>query len=215
MIEQRSDASTKDTRRDTQAEIVGKVRELVVPYYNGLDPWHNLTHGERVVAAALEINKIERADALLVEAGAWLHQYHAPNLELLEPVLAQLPIPDSTRNDLRQIVTLCRPNMINTRPEGMGNAAYKAAQIVFDADALDLIGAPGIIRELSCNLITRNKPQAQALAEAHHVHDLFAASLQTKTAKSIAQPGIELSAAFWQQFAVHEKMLRENGAGNY
>lgn len=197
------------------AEIINLAKSLAAPYYQTLDPWHNETHGERVVIAALEINKVEQADPLLVEVGAWLHQFHAPNLQLLEPVLAQLPVSQQIRDELFEIVRLCRPDKISNPENGISERLLRAAQVVFDGDALDLIGPSGIFREFACNLIHRNKPHQQALHDTKDVHALFANSLQTDTAKSIAQGGIEIAQNIWRQFEAHEAMLIAAGAKSY
>jgi hypothetical protein len=194
---------------------IAQIEKVVTPFYTALDPWHNMSHASRVVAMAIEINSTEQGDPLLVEAGAWLHQYHAPNLELLDPVLRSLSLSDERATGLRQIVTLCRPDQIRAKPQDISAEVWKAAQIVFDADALDLMGPSGLLREINCNSVTRNKSHAEAIHAAREVQQLFTDSIQTSTGKTMAQKMNLSLEAFWSEYERYEEHMRRSGGAAY
>jgi hypothetical protein len=114
----------------------------------------------------------------LVEAGAYLHQLHAPHLEKAREVISSLEIAESLREQLFHIVEQCRPNMISSQ-------SSIAARIVFDADAGDLIGVSGLIREAMCNCGDRGLSFDAALQSAFDTQQLFFDSLQTPQAKRL------------------------------
>lgn len=210
-------SKVKPTASSTQAAqaLTGHIREYVSAFYQGLDAWHNLDHGARVATMALEINKTEGADAFLVEAGAWLHQFHPPNLELLKPILNSLTATETQRTDLFQIVSICRPNLIESRPAQMTDQAWKAAQIVFDADALDLMGPSGLLREINCNTMARGRSHSEAVTQAREVQELFLAKLQTDSARDIARTANDPLKSFWFEHDRYEKFLNDRGAPSY
>ncbi len=161
-------------------------------FYQQQDPYHNLRHGERVVRHALTINQSESGNAFLVEAGAWLHQYH-DHLDQLEKLLKQTGLNPATQSQLHEIVRLCRPHLIS------GSSPIEA-KIVFDADAMDLMGAYGITRELACNLEVRKLPYDQALMQTRKVQHLFEEKLMTGTARAMARNDISVAHRFWRNF---------------
>ena len=190
------------------SQKIAQIKDLVRDFYLGQDLWHGLTHATRVVSVALEINKIEKGDPFLVEAGAWLHQFHIPNLHLLEPVLNSLSISENQKASLREIVSVCRPNLIS------GEASLEA-RIVFDGDAFDLIGISGGMREIACNLKFRNQDPTEALEKAKAVQQLFAEKLQTETGRRMAATLIEEANNFWLHFQSQENWLHSLGAKSY
>ena len=180
---------------DSLSEIISKAQS----FYQQLDPWHDLSHGKRVVKLALRINKGEGGDPFLVEAGAWLHQYH-DHLTELEQLLSALGLPDSQKTALYEIVEQCRPLKISQ------NSSLEAC-IVFDADALELVGPSGVFREVLCNSVFRKMEPSQAIAAAREVQELFVAKIQTKTARSLAESAIRASDYFWDEYEKWESAL--------
>ena len=68
--------------RGKTMEVMEKIIEYSKTFYEKLDFAHNVEHGERVVKNAKLIQEKEGGNAFLVEAGAWLHQFHvSDNLE--------------------------------------------------------------------------------------------------------------------------------------
>lgn len=181
-------------------ESIAHIIELVAPFYESLDEWHNCRHGRRVVAMAKAINQTEKGDAFLVEAGAWLHQYH-DELELLNEVLDKVSLTGDRRSQLYEIVERCRPAKISSE-------CSLEARIVFDADALDLMGPSGIFREVLCNFVARRQSESDAINNAKSVQDLFFKRLQTPSAKSIAECSAAIAQQFWSQFERWEDSLK-------
>lgn len=172
------------------------------PFYERQDEWHDFRHAQRVVTLAKVINKVENANPFLVEAGAWLHQFHDPNLEELEKVLLSIPFSQSERAQLREIVEQCRPHKISSE-------VSREAQIVFDADALELMGPYGIVRELLCNTKDRKLSTKEALTGAHEVQKLFFAKLQTSEGKRISQEVSKVANDFWNNLTLWEKYFSD------
>ena len=161
-------------------------------YYASLDFAHDLLHGERVVSLAKRIAEREGGDAFLVEAGAWLHQLHDEPGEL-DGFLALLPVTPSVRASLREIVGDCRP-------ERIGPGSSLEARIVFDADALEVLGPWGAVREILCNARVRGKGWKEAVADTRAVQAQFEARLMTETARALAEQALEVARSFWDAY---------------
>jgi len=234
-------------------ELMDILAQVSLEFYKTLDYYHGPVHAKRVAAAAKIIQERtsvqDRADHFLVSAGSLLHQYHEPNLYKLQQVLDACGVlSEQQRADLYSIVFYCRPsNIINlsnssaSRPVGAGHSisseALAAAKVVFDADAFDLVGPSGLIREARCNMEVRGQPLAEAITTAYYtINDLFALSLQTEVARTIAKPFSETlerwfetwrtmpyrlfresraNQEFLTKICAWEEMLRAQGAPSY
>jgi HD superfamily phosphodiesterase len=185
--------------KSSDGELLALIAERVAPFYQSLDEWHGPDHGSRVVSFAKRINQSEHGDPFLVEAGAWLHQYH-DNLGELGTILEQLPITDPQRSKLFEIVERCRPHKIS-------DSSSLEARIVFDADALELMGPSGIFREVLCNAVARGQNSATAIALARQVQELIEGKLQTQGGRTLAEPAIRASDGFWREYQRWEAML--------
>lgn len=183
-------------------QIVQQVKVKIDPFLAKQDRWHGVQHVGRVVEFAKQINRIEGADPFLVEVGAWLHQFHDPNLNLLLPILDELPISQTLKEQLFEIVEQCRPNKISS-------ASSHAARVVFDADAGDLMGPAGILREALCNYGDRGQSPVQAIAGARSVQMLFIDRLQTEGGKQLFAARIEDARRFWKSLVREEGELIE------
>ncbi|WP_448217844.1 HD domain-containing protein [Endozoicomonas sp. 2B-B] len=183
----------------TMQNCLNDIKAKASVFYQQQDPYHNLRHGERVVKYALKINQYESGNSFLVEAGAWLHQYH-DHLEQLDKLLKETGLNPVVQSQLYEIVRLCRPHLISGR-------SPLEAKIVFDADAMDLMGARGIARELACNLEVRKLPYDQALMQTRRVQNLFEEKLMTETGRSMAQNDIKMARLFWRSFDESERPL--------
>lgn len=184
----------------TNSKILNLVIDRVTPFYNSLDQWHGIEHGKRVADFAKRINQIEQGDPLLVEAGAWLHQYH-DNLDDLTNLLRGLPVSDDQKSELYEIVNQCRPHKIS-------EASSIEAKIVFDADSLDLMGPSGIVRELLCNVVARGQAQKEGIKAAQKVQKIFAEKLQTEGGRKIAKQSIFIANQFWEEYKRWEALCR-------
>ena len=192
--------STSPSSQPSHEKLIAMVVERVTPFYQSLDAWHDLEHGSRVASFALQINQRENGDPLLVEAGAWLHQYH-DDLDDVKALLEQLPFTDEQRSQLYEIVEQCRPHKISA-------GSSHEARIVFDADALDLMGPSGIFREVLCNAVARGLDPQKAISGAKDVQGLFEGKLQTEGGRILAKPAIAASASFWEEHQRWEAMLK-------
>ena len=171
------------------ARIMREIERFARTYYAKLDFAHNIGHGERVVKIARKIMEREGGESFLVEAGAWLHQLH-DDIETLEEFLSSLEIDDATRKKIREIVTSCKPNKIRQR-------SSLEARIVFDSDAMEVLGPYGSVRELLCNVKARNKFWDENVHETREIQKMFEEKLMTKTARELAIESIEITHRFW------------------
>lgn len=183
-------------------QVVKQVRSQVEPFLATQDRWHGLQHVGRVVEFAKQINRTEGADPFLVEVGAWLHQLHDPNLDKLKPILDDLPISPTQRGQLYEIVEQCRPNKISEQ-------SSHEARVVFDADAGDLMGPAGVLREALCNYGDRSQPPLDAIRGAWSVQMLFVGKLQTDGGKQLFAARIQAANHFWESLRRNEEALSE------
>lgn len=171
-------------------DIRKKIITFSKDFYMKLDFAHNVEHGERVVHNALLINQFEGGDEFIVEMGAWLHQLH-DNLEELNNFLNNLELDDKLKKELYQIVKLCRPRLIHDQ-------ASLEAKIVFDADAIEILGPYGVVREILCNYGVRKKGWDESIKDTIDVGKLFEEKIQTKTGLDIIKNDVELIRKFWE-----------------
>jgi len=171
------------------ASVMEEIESFARIYYETLDFAHNIGHGERVVKIAKKIMEKEGGETFLVEAGAWLHQLH-DDIKTREEFLSSLEIDDVTRKKIREIVTSCKPNKIKQR-------SSLEAKIVFDSDAIEVLGPYGSVRELLCNVKARNKFWNENVNETKKVQKMFEEKLMTKTARKLAKESIEITHRFW------------------
>lgn len=167
-------------------------------YYDELDFAHGVTHGERVVRLARRIAAAEGGDPFLVEAGAWLHQLH-DDLPRLRAFLDSLSLPEGAGDRLLEIVGRCRPHRVDP-------SASLEARIVFDADALEVLGPYGTVRELLCNALARGLDWPTAVAETRRVQEDFAGRLATRTGRRLAARGRALVERFWNEYDAWERL---------
>ena len=172
--------------------IQEKIISFSKEFYSALDFAHNVEHGKRVVNNALFLHQKEGGDRFLIEMGAWLHQFH-DNLEELEIFLATLEIEDKKKGELFQIVKLCRPLLIN-------DEANIEAKIVFDADAIEVLGPYGAIREILCSYSIRKKEWDNSINDTIEVAKLFEIKLKTKSAIKLIKKELNLMNIFWTNY---------------
>jgi HD superfamily phosphodiesterase len=177
---------------------ISELIEFAKQFYNTLDDAHGVNHGSRVAKLAMLIQSQEGGDPFIVEAGAWLHQFH-DNLDMLQNGLNNLNLPNDIKDNLFHIVEVCRPKKIQ-------NAQTIEAKIVYDADGLECVGPHGNIRELLCNVRDRNIPLDKSIDNTIEVENLFISTLQTKTGKNVAKKLSELTNEFWLLYGVQEKL---------
>ena len=73
------------------SKSIFEIIEFAKQFYNTLDEAHGVNHGARVAKLAMLIQSQEGGDPFIVEAGAWLHQFH-DNLDMLQNGLDDLKL---------------------------------------------------------------------------------------------------------------------------
>ena len=167
-------------------------------YYRHQDFAHGIEHGKRVVALAERIRASEGGDRYLVAAGAWLHQLH-DEIEVLRRFLADPVFDEKTKERLLEIVQSCKPRVINA-------GSSLEAKIVFDADALEVLGSYGTIREVLCNAVTRKKDRERSVRDARKVQSLFREKLMTRTARKMVRELDKAMNNFWTTYDRWERL---------
>lgn len=182
-------------------DLKGQIISFAKAFYAGLDFAHNIKHGERVAKIAKRIGLEEKGDPFLIEAGAWLHQFH-DNIESLNKFLSSLDIKEETKAKLSEIVRVCRPNKIN-------ETSSIEAKIVFDADAIEVLGPYGTVRELLCNAVVRKKSWIENVEGVQEGQEMFERKLMTRTGKRLSKELIKLTHDFWDVYNKWEKSVLE------
>lgn len=170
---------------------MNKIIEFSTQFYNSLDFAHNIEHGKRVVKNAKLIAEIEGGDMFLIEAGAWLHQFH-DKIDEVNDFIKTLDIDDEIKNKLYEIVK-CRPEYIN-------EDSLLESKIVYDADAIEVLSSYGMIREIICNAKCRNKGWEKSVEDTINVQKRFKGKLQTKTANKMLEKDFEVIEKFWKLY---------------
>jgi len=135
----------------TDKQIIDKTAEFVKEKFSGEGTGHDWWHMYRVWQLAKKINKSEKANQLIVELGALLHdiadwKFHDGDMEAgpkaarewLESITVQEPV-------IQHIEDIIR----NVSFKGAGvasNMSTLEGKIIHDADKIDALGAIGIAR---------------------------------------------------------------------
>lgn len=183
-------------------QVIADVRSRIETFLKEQDEWHGAQHVARVVEFAKQINHAEKADPFLVETGAWLHQLHDPNLDKLRLILEELKLLPEQSERLFEIVEQCRPAKISAQ-------SSHEARVVFDADAGDLMGPAGILREALCNYGDRGLSPSESVSAARAVQELFVAKLQTEGGRQLYKDRITLANGFWESLRRDEDALSD------
>ena len=187
---------------DAREPVLQQLIDTVSDFYQRQDFAHDRAHALRVVRFASLLQEREGGDVFLVQAGAWLHQLH-DELPLLDELLADLAIEKQLSEQLREIVCLCRPHRIS-------ETSPLEARIVFDADALEVLGPYGSIREVLCNCLSRGLSWKEAVHSAREVQEEFLSKLTTATAKELAGEACSINQQFWQCYDQWERQTDFN-----
>lgn len=168
-----------------------QIIEFSKRFYDSLDFAHNIEHGKRVVANAKKIAKSEGGNLFLIEAGAWLHQFHN-NIDRVNEFIEKLYISNEEKNKLYEIVK-CRPEYIEEE-------SLLESKIIYDADAIEVLSTYGMIREIICNAKCRNKEWEKSVEDTIKVQNRFKEKLQTKTAKEMIEKDLKIIEEFWELY---------------
>ncbi len=179
-------------------ETIAALRDFSKGLYDTLDDAHGVEHGARVVRLAALIQSREGGDPSIVEAGGWLHQFH-DNLDELSEGLTAIRLDDATRRALFHVVEVCRPKKIH-------RADSIEAKIVYDADALEVLGPHGAVREVYCNTRFRGLAVAKAVASTIEVQELFVSTMQTETGRLLCDSAQAVANDFWGSYRQWEDL---------
>ncbi len=135
--------------KDNPTSILKHIHKYVADKMKVVDAGHNMSHVERVLKNAKQINQFEKGDAFLVEAGVLLHDVTDEKLfdksaaeHELKIFLRQIGVEDKMIDLLLGII-----NSVSFGSEFDGvNQLTLEQKVVHDADRLDAVGAIGIAR---------------------------------------------------------------------
>lgn len=168
-----------------------QIMEFSKKFYDSLDFAHNIEHGNRVVKNAKIIAENEGGDLFLIEAGAWLHQFHN-NIDEVNNFIKNLSIDEEQKVKLYEIVK-CRPEYIE-------DESLLESKIVYDADAIEVLSTYGMVREIICNAKCRNKEWEKAVEDTIKVQKRFVEKVKTKTAKKMIEKDLKIIGEFWELY---------------
>ncbi|NDJ77444.1 MAG: HD domain-containing protein [Chloroflexi bacterium] len=122
--------------------------------YEGSDPVHDFDHVLRVLALARRIGTAEGADMAIVETAVLLHDIHRVDEQAGSQVDHAILAAEEARRSLNQLDPPPVPTFIDAVAHAIAAHRFRnaiepetlEAQVVFDADKLDAIGAIGIAR---------------------------------------------------------------------
>ncbi len=168
-------------------------------YYSKLDFAHNIDHMNKTIKIAVLIAKKEKADLQTVKIGSMLHQFH-DDIPKLKKFLEKIKL---SKHDISELLEFAK-----FRPfkKGIIKNPSLEVKVVFDADALQVIGPYGILREVCCNIKSRSKEWHKSVKDAKNVEKKFYNSLQTKTGKNLGKQLISLTENFWREYDYYEEL---------
>lgn len=126
------------------------------------DLHHGFEHSQRVRDYAVQIAESEKADLIIVEIAAYLHdlgrgkeknQYHTKaSSQMAKKFLLNLGLP---KNQIKKVIHCIETH--SRKPNHRKAPKTKEAKILYDADGLEMIGAIGILRmALSAQIQNKN-----------------------------------------------------------
>ena len=141
----------KKPGRSKREEIIKKVEEYVQGYMAD-DLHHDYWHAKRVARYAVQIAREEGADEYIVELAALLHDigkrfekeegrsHTIIGSEIVRRVLGEFGVDDETIDRVLECVKSHSRISSRRKPESL------EAEVIYDADGLDMVGAVGLLR---------------------------------------------------------------------
>jgi len=177
---------------DLSDKQIKKIEEFTIDYYHSLDYLHGEEHLNRTIKLAEFISKLEGGDSKIVRLGAFIHQFHDHEEKLIK-FLEEIKVNKKTIGKLISIVRY--------RPHRLGTPKSKIIEekIIYDADALQVLGPFGTLR-LFAERINKHNNLAKTVNEIKEVQEKFLKNLQTKTARTLANDPHKMVNAFLNLF---------------
>jgi len=177
-----------------------KIFEFASNFYRELDFAHNLDHLNKTIQIARYIAERENADSKFIITLAAVHQFHL-DFERLELFLKEVMLNDADMEIIIESVKF-KIYMENRVESGQFRSELvpivsMESRIAYDADTLQLIGPYGVIRELACNIKSRDMDLKNALIDARKAAKLYCKSLQTPTARKMIRMPNQVMERFW------------------
>lgn len=137
-------------------KFFGRLRERVLPYFEGTNPCHDFYHVDRVMRIAMKIGEKEDCDLEILRMAVLLHDVarkeqddcrggvcHAKKGgEIACDILTEM---GCSEDEIERVVHCVEAH----RNRGEGKAESVEARVLHDSDKLDAIGAIGIGRSFS------------------------------------------------------------------
>lgn len=140
----------KENLRNMKQEILERIRHYLKQFYQNEPTGHDYWHFVRVSRMAIHIAKIERADKVIVEVSALLHdigdwkfcESEIVGQQKLYELMNQFGLQKADQEKIAHIVFSIGYKGHDTLQDNLS----LEAQVVQDADRLDALGAIGIAR---------------------------------------------------------------------
>ena len=219
----------RDLSKGCRMELIKEITKKAKKYFVDACPSHDWSHIERVYDLCIRIGKIEKADLRVLKLAALLHdigrgkensnpnQDHAKiGAKIAEELLRKYKINEKIIEGVIHCIISHR-----YRSRGNDRPKTKEAQILFDADKLDCIGAIGVARAyswvgskkisiysdkdyLGTGYEKNHSPVTEFLFKLSKVKDI----LFTKTGKEIAKQRHKFMESFFKQ--LKQEIIRHN-----
>jgi uncharacterized protein len=195
-------------------------------WYPQVDPVHGFDHVQRVFEMATRIAKAEGADLEIVQAAALLHDvqggeteggetgrsaHHLESATFAGAILEEEGWPAERIEAVQHCIRAHRYRSAAERPQTL------EAQVLFDADKLDVLGAIGVVRTIAYDVVTAQpvyeEPSERFLltgekepGEGHSSYHEYLFKLRkikdllhTRTARTLAEGRHDFLANFFAQ----------------
>jgi len=152
-----------------------EIERFSLAHYKKLGFSHGRFHAQTTVKLAEKIAKSEKADLEIVRAGALLHQIH--NSGAVRTFLRKIGVDAKTRERIAECV-------YKYRADTLKKERSLEANIVYDADTLQILGTFGVVRLLAIGIEERGMNFIEAMRWAKDMQRLEK-SLKTKSARRL------------------------------
>lgn len=190
-------------------EILKKIEQFAKEKHKNSDEWHDWSHIARTVKLAEYLAKKEKANQDVVLISALLHdigqsirfeKHNETGAKMAGKFLQKLGL---DRKFIKQIehCIICHST------SRVHEAKTIEAKVIYDADMLQIIGPFGVMRFIISDMINEKKPFQGTYKLAKEVEaQTYNKTLQTQTAKDMAQDGYKFMQKFYQLYDKWDKL---------